>query len=631
MKSSATELGVVADVTGAAITVRLFQSTASGLSFVKGQVYRVGQIGGFVRIPLGYVDLYGIVSSVGASAVPERVAEQGGDGRWMVVQLVGDGSARDGFQRGVSQHPTVGDTVHLVTESDLRILYGRPADPAYARIGSLSGAETIPALVDVNKLINRHSAIVGTTGSGKSTTVAGLLSILSDPEAYSSSRIFVVDVHGEYSKALSDRGDVFRINPDSDQKRLNIPYWALSFDELCLAVFGAVEESKNRALLVDKIVQLKKSAAVGADNVPSPDQITVDTPVPFSIHKLWLDLHVEVYATHEVRSGEVQSDANIAYQRNSAGEVLQIGDAMKGVPPLFRPVKDVKEDPDKVRYRQSAYSGLSKAVDTLGSRLRDSRMEFLLSPGEFCPDVDGKVKFDLDRLLEQWLGHDRAITVLDLSGVPPNIQSDLVGGLLRLVYDALFWSRNLPEGGRERPVLFVLEEAHAYLSGTSAASAVKRIAKEGRKYGISMMLVTQRPSEVDSTILSQCGTIFAMRLTNSLDRNTVSHAASDNLSELMNMLPILRTGEAIVVGEAVNLPVRAMIAAPAMRRRPESSDPLVATPVTNEGPMGNAGWNQPRVKGRYDLVLQAWRMQQIRIKASHKIEENDDGQAQDEG
>lgn len=122
-----------------------------------------------------------------------------------------------------------------------------------------------------------------------------------------------------------------------------------------------------------------------------------------------------------------------------------------------------------------------------------------------------------------------------------------------------------------------------------------------------------------------------MRLTNSLDRNTVSHAASDNLSELMNMLPILRTGEAIVVGEAVNLPVRAMIAAPAMRRRPESSDPLVATPVTNEGPIGNAGWNQPRVKGRYDLVLQAWRMQQIRIKASHEIEESDDGEAQGKG
>src|SRR5581483_2203798 len=261
--------------------------------------------------------------------------------------------------------------------------------------------------------------------------------------------------------------------------------------------------------------------------------------------------------------------------------------------------------------RQSPYGLLGKVVDTLGSKLRDPRMNFLLNPGELRPDVNGHIASDLDVLLGQWLGHDKAITVLDLSGVPPSIQSDLVGGLLRLVYDALFWARNLPEGGRERPVLFVLEEAHTYLQGASAAMAIKRIAKEGRKYGISMMIVTQRPSEIDSTILSQCGTVFAMRLTNSVDRSAVSSVASDNLADLMKMLPILRTGEAIVVGEAVNLPVRAMVSPPPMRRRPDSADPLVAVPVTLEGPISHAGWNQKRVSpGRYDLVLRAWRAQQ---------------------
>jgi energy-coupling factor transporter ATP-binding protein EcfA2 len=613
MTRSATELGVVADVSGSSVKVKLFQSTASGLSFVAGLAYRVGQIGGFVRIPLGYIDLYGVISGVGASAVPDKLALEGDDNRWMVVQLVGDGSHREGFQRGVSQHPTVGDVVHLVTENDLKIIYGRPSDPAFVSVGTLSGADTIPALIDVNKMINRHSAVVGSTGSGKSTTVAGLLSTLSEPLQYPSARVVLVDIHGEYSNAFSERGAVFQTNPQDARKDLHIPFWALSFDELCVSIFGAIDDSKQRALLADKIVQLKRAAAAAGGSAIKEDQITVDTPVPFSIHKLWMDLHIEVYATHSIRSGEVQSDSNFAYLCDAAGEVIQRGDARKGIAPIFRPVKDVKDDPEKIRYRQSPYAGLSKAVDALGSKLRDPRMEFLLSPGDFCPSLEGTVTCDIDALLHAWLGHDQAITVLDLSGIPPNIQSELVGGVLRLIYDAMFWSRNQPEGGRDRPVLFVLEEAHAYLSGSSAASAVRRIAKEGRKYGMSMMLVTQRPAEIDATILSQCGTIFALRLTNSNDRSAVSSVASDNLSELIGMLPILRTGEAIIIGEAVNLPIRACIAPPPLRHRPESTDPYVAVPVTDEGPVGNSGWNQPRVPCRYDLVLKAWRNQKIKL------------------
>ncbi len=612
MNNSATELGLVADVSGASVTVKLFKSTASGLSFIQGQAYRVGQIGGFIRIPLGYIDLYGIISSVGASAVPEKISAMGEDNRWMVVQLIGDGSTRDGFQRGISQHPTIGDTAHLVTESDLRVLYGRSRSAANVQIGSLSGADSIPALIDINKLINRHSIVVGTTGSGKSTTVASLLHSISNESDYPSARIVLVDVHGEYSKSLQEKAEVFSTSPTETQKKLKIPYWALSFDELCAATFGAIDDPKQRALLADKIVKMKVDAPHGPKFFLSNDQITVDTPTPFSIHKLWLDLHIEAYATHAVKSGEMQSDANIAYQLDpSTGQAIQRGDCQKGIAPVFRPAKDVKEDTDKVRYRQSSYGGLSRAIDTLGSRIRDSRMDFLLRPEEFLPDPDGKTASDLDELLSSWLGHSKPITVLDLSGIPPGIQSDLVGGLLRLVYDAMFWARNQPEGARERPVLFVLEEAHSYLSGASAGTAVRRIAKEGRKYGISMMLVTQRPSDIDPTILSQCGTIVSLRLTNSLDRTAVSNSASDNLKELMGMLPILRTGEAIVVGEAVNLPMRAMISQPPLKYRPESADPSVAVEITDEGPVGNAGWNRERVAGRYDLVLRAWRNQEV--------------------
>ena len=189
---------------------------------------------------------------------------------------------------------------------------------------------------------------------------------------------------------------------------------------------------------------------------------------------------------------------------------------MSVTPPTFRAIKNVKDDPDKVRLSNSPLS-IRKQVDTLASKLRDPRFDFMFRPGDWLPSTDGAVQADLDRLLEDWVGGPEPIAVLDLSGIPPAILKDLIGALLRILYNAMFWARERSEGGRERPLLFVLEEAHAYLGkdqSGSAADAVKRIAKEGRKYGVGVMLVSQRPSESDATILSQCGTIFAMRLAN---------------------------------------------------------------------------------------------------------------------
>lgn len=190
----------------------------------------------------------------------------------------------------------------------------------------------------------------------------------------------------------------------------------------------------------------------------------------------------------------------------------------------------------------------------------------------------------------------------------------MIGALVRVLYDAVFWARNLPEGGRERPLLFVLEEAHVYLnSGHSsfASTIVKRIAKEGRKYGVGMMIVSQRPSEIDSTILSQCGTIFAMRLANDIDRGHVTSSAADHLKGLFDMLPVLRTGEAVIVGESVNLPIRALIDAPPKHRRPDSADPRVVTRGSlADGFEGPGGWNQKRDQPQnYGAVAKQWRQQ----------------------
>lgn len=248
------------------------------------------------------------------------------------------------------------------------------------------------------------------------------------------------------------------------------------------------------------------------------------------------------------------------------------------------------------------------------SLLRDTRYDFLFRPGPWCPEpdrnnLDAQPVEDLDTLLRSWIGGDRPITILDLSGVPVLILVDLVGVVIRLLFDALFWARYLPEGGRSRPLLFVLEEAHAYLSsgnGSPASDSARRIVKEGRKYGVGAMIVSQRPAEVDPTILSQCGTMFAMRLANATDRSHVTATVSDNLEGLFSMLPALRTGEAIIVGEAVQLPLRAIIEAPSEKRRPDSHDPLVYDPDSS------GGWNRPRRAENYAKVVETWRSENPR-------------------
>jgi DNA helicase HerA-like ATPase len=243
-------------------------------------------------------------------------------------------------------------------------------------------------------------------------------------------------------------------------------------------------------------------------------------------------------------------------------------------------------------------------------------MQFLFNPGEWAVAKDGTTKSDLDALLAAWIGADTPISVFDLSGIPTAVVDDLVGAVLRILYDAVFWGRLKQEGGRERPLLVVLEEAHVYLGAQSksrAANAARRIAKEGRKYGVGLMLVSQRPSEVDTTVLSQCGTVIALRLTNDSDRAQVTSCASDNLKSLFSMLPILRTGEALIVGEAVNMPIRAIIDRPVEGRRPDSDDPVVVVPRGADGKrVRSGGWTDPVKDENYKPLVEAWRKQDPR-------------------
>ena len=245
--------------------------------------------------------------------------------------------------------------------------------------------------------------------------------------------------------------------------------------------------------------------------------------------------------------------------------------------------------------------GIRRQLNLLRSRLLDRRYEFLLQPGPWETNLEGRPKKDLDELLRRWLGGDKPITILDLSGVPSNVLERLVGSILKVIYEALFWSREKAEGGIERPLLIVMEEAHRYLadkSGGTASEIVQRIAKEGRKYGVGAMVVSQRPSEVNETVLSQCGTFFAMRLSNPDDRARVRGTLPDGLVGLLDVLPILRTGEAIVTGEAAKLPMRCRVTLPDREHRPRSEDPEVS----------EKWWLNRREEG-YGRVVASWRAQ----------------------
>jgi hypothetical protein len=242
---------------------------------------------------------------------------------------------------------------------------------------------------------------------------------------------------------------------------------------------------------------------------------------------------------------------------------------------------------------QAAF-GIRRQLNLLRSRLLDRRYDFLLHPGDWEPDWNGQVVRDLDALLEGWLGGETPTTILDLSGVPSGVLPQLIGSILKIVYEALFWSREKSEGGIERPLLVVMEEAHRYLRESEqgiALETVQRIAKEGRKYGVGAMIVSQRPSEVDETVLSQCSTFFALRLSNPADRSRVQGTLPDSLAGLLEVLPVLRTGEAIILGEAAKLPMRCRITLPSPEHRPSSSDPQVSE-----------RWSLARRREGYDRV-----------------------------
>lgn len=546
-----------------------------------------------MRIPQGYHDLYGIIADVGATAAPQTIADPSSRGdRWMTVQLVGE-IVEATFERGISQYPAINDEVHLVTEDDLARIYGTD-DEGQVTIGRLAAAESIPARIDLDRLVTRHSAILGSTGSGKSTTVASLLRSIcvshGETAEFPSARILLLDVHGEYASALGDVAKTFRVNPTDGSDALFVPYWAMDVSEVVQFTMGKVEE-KALTAIYDYVFENKhKIAVIAKFEGVNPASLSLTSPIPYSLKQLWFDL-----IDPEIKTTTDNQGLHSARTAEGNAETL--------TPPQYPPPGPGGATPflNKV-----GVLSIRRQLAQLRSRLLDRQFDFMLHPGDWEPKLDGTTKKDLAELLEGWVGHDRPITILDLSGVPSLVMTRLIGGILNVIYEGLFWGRELPEGGRKRPQLVVMEEAHRYLGKedeSPARTMVQRIVKEGRKFGVGAMIVSQRPSEIDDTILSQCGTFFALRLSNGNDRTKVQAALPDNLSGVVDSLPVLRTGEAIIIGEAARLPIRCRVTLPAEGKRPDSGDPLVAK-----------AWAKKADKGDYKKLVAAWRSQDPRWK-----------------
>ena len=566
MKNDVTYLGEVINVNSSAVEVKISDKIPSSAPIVDGKLYRIGQIGTFIKFPIGSLILYGIVSSV--SNTPSKEQNDGMPNygsRYLTVQLIGEKQGDDEFQKGIGFYPTINDEVHLVTENDLLDIYGSSDESGLVKVGTHSSSERLPVFLDLDKLILRHSAILGSTGSGKSNTTAHILkSIVNNNQG---SRVVLIDIHGEYKDAFPAESKVLKLNDSSNP--LYLPFWLMNFDELAMFLVNRPlgQEFPQDKRLREEITNRK---ILNADNLKAgrvnDEFVTSDSPIPFDIQQMWYDLSREQVASYTVTKKDEQC-------QDTEATCLDEGSVNELRLPKFEAYTMNATPPYKSQhFEMEIYS------KKILSKLKDTRFNFMFNVGNYSDPKN----YDLDHLLRSWIEHDKPLTILDLSGVPFELIDLTVGIISRFIFDGMYWGRNEFYTGRQRPLLMVYEEAHSYLPQNTegkailgyARKAVEKIYKEGRKFGLGSMVITQRPSEISHTILAQVGTFIALRLTNTSDKSTVSSSAPNNMTSLIDLLPSLRVGEAIIVGESIKVPSRVRI--PKVEPRPSSNDPDIA-------------------------------------------------------
>lgn len=569
MINDITYLGKIIRVDSNIVEVEVSDDIPSAAPIINGRLYKIGQIGTFVKIPIGNITIYGITSSVSntPSKFDENEIKQLIGSRFLTVQLVGEKIGNSNFEKGIGTYPTINDEVHLVTEKDLFDIYG-DKELGTIEIGKHSSSDNLSVYVDIHKLILRHCAILGSTGSGKSnTTVSILKAILTD---YKGSRVILVDPHGEYASAFPG-AKVLKIN-DNDNP-LYIPFWLMNFDELAYFLVGAKPIDDQRTeyrMFRELITNFKKQNFDLLSGKVKEEFITADSPIPFNVRKVWFEMNWWLNASFESTKKDEQK-RKTEYEKNE-------GDYEKLIGATFTSHLTTSNDkPPHVSKHQEYYSYEKKLL----TRIKDSRYDFLFNPGEYKDENSAK---DLHNLLNEWIASNERLTILDLSGVPFEVLDITIGLITRFVYDSMFWGRNETYTGKNRPLLLAYEEAHTYLNkndnNSYSKSAVEKIFKEGRKFGLGALIISQRPSEITDTILAQVGTLIALRLTNSSDQGIVKSSAPDNLNSFIDLLPSLRIGEAIVVGESIKIPSRVRIQL--NNPRPTSEDPKLVECWNNE-------------------------------------------------
>ena len=579
-EASPTCIGRVRHVLGSDVTVALDSDLAGVEPIYRGQLQSVGQIGSIVRLPQGPVTLIGGVSLVGiaelSSPLPPAENVQVGE-RWLKVQLLGEIDSLGTFQRGVSTYPGLDDPVHFSTPENLRHVFPSD-DPGLIRFGTLTSAPSIPVSLDAAKLVLRHAAVIGSTGAGKTSAVAEILQALV-ADGWPGANVIVIDPHGEYAQAIGDKGSV-RSVLDRD-RRLRVPYWALGAEETLSAFVGfspgkTVSTRWNELVAEARVKFVEAAQWLDLD----PSAVTADTPVPFDIREVWHQLDWENSETRDERS-----DPDTVRLEDS-GDPQQLRRAR------FTPYAPAGGKPHK----GPLYEHYGRVPEILRLALGNPDLAFFQQP-----EADPSGTDPLEQAMMEWLGGKSPISVLDFSGVPTAVADLAIGVVLDLLFEvALRSDANGPGIGRPRPVLFVLEEAHRYLgegANDFTARAASRIAREGRKYGVGLLMVTQRPSELPETALAQCGTLIALRLTSGKDQGQIKAALPDNVTGLADVLPSLRTGEAVVSGEAIVLPVRTTIQPP--NPFPKAEDPALDS-WRKEQEEPNLGPPLAKWRGLYD-------------------------------
>jgi len=470
-------IGYVRSVKGLEVEAELSKDVDKMKFSFGGQTYRVGQIGSYVIIPVLFERLVGIVSEIRMQPIEEMKEGKPAlsDKKMMQLQLVGCIRERS-FDRGLKIYPLIGDEVHLARSEDIDIIFAGQKTEHSIKIGNFSQVENTPIWINVNKMLSRHTAVIGNTGSGKSTTVATLIRRFL--EKYPHSHIILFDIHGEYGQIK--HGKIKHIKGED----LKVPHWLLNFSQWKDLLSINPQYAKQSDNLKTAITNLREKHNPSFDKA----KLSVDTPIYFPMDEL---------LSHTSITGD---------------------------------------------------KSLSEKLDVL---VKDVRYDNLLKSGY-------NSTADLKKFAENILDRNFSCTILDLSKIVPDILSSVVEILSRLFYELSYWNLE-----RDYPLLLVYEEGHRYLSGEhgnyTSRKRVENIAKEGRKYGVGIIIVSQRPSEISETIFAQCNNFITHRLTTDKDREFIKNLLPENLLGLTNLLPSLGQGEALIAGDATVLPARADI------------------------------------------------------------------------